>query len=72
MALHIKECSMSESDVGGSKLGNAGLYDATGKTISSGQYNAEKVEDLVRFAREQPIATAVGALILGYILGKLT
>ena len=63
---------MSESDVGGSTPGNAGLYDATGKAISSGQKNAEKVEDLVRFAREQPVATAVGALVLGYILGKLT
>ena len=61
---------MSESDVGGSKPGNAGLYDSTGKAISS--QNAEKVEDLVRFAREQPVATAVGALVLGYILGKLT
>jgi hypothetical protein len=63
---------MSESDVGGSTAGNAGLYDATGNAISSGQTNAEKVEDLVRFAREQPVATAVGALVLGYILGKLT
>jgi hypothetical protein len=62
---------MSESDVGGSKPGNAGLYDSTGKAISGGQ-NAEKVEDLVRFAREQPVATAVGALVIGYILGKLT
>jgi hypothetical protein len=71
-ALHIEECSMSESDVGGSTADNAGLYDATGKAISSGQKNAEKVEDLVRFAREQPVATAVGALVIGYILGKLT
>jgi hypothetical protein len=63
---------MSESDVGGSTPGNAGLYDATGNTINSGQKNAEKIEDLVRFAREQPVATAVGALVLGYILGKLT
>ena len=63
---------MSESDVGGSTAGNAGLYDATGNAISSGQKNAETVEDLVRFAREQPVATAVGALVLGYILGKLT
>jgi hypothetical protein len=62
---------MSESDVGGSQPGNAGLYDATGKAISSGQ-NADKVEDLVRFAREQPVATAIGALVVGYILGKLT
>ena len=63
---------MSEADVGGSKPGNAGLYDATGNTISSGQKNAEKVEDLVRIVREQPVATAIGALILGYILGKIT
>ena len=63
---------MSESDTGGSHPGNAGLYDATGKAISSRQKNDEKVEDLVLFAREQPVATAVGALVLGYILGKLT
>jgi hypothetical protein len=31
----------------------------------------QMLEPLVQFSKEQPVATAICALILGYILGKL-
>jgi hypothetical protein len=58
---------MSETGVGSSTR-NGGLYGAAGKPIQQGEQN---LEPLVSFAREQPLATALGALILGYILGKI-
>ena len=62
---------MSEIGVGASTTEEgAGLYDQTGNRISSG-HTEQNTETLVRFAKEQPLATALGALILGYFLGKL-
>jgi hypothetical protein len=60
---------MSETGVGSSTR-NGGLYDAAGKPIQQIQQGEQNLEPLVSFAREQPLATALGALILGYILGK--
>jgi hypothetical protein len=51
---------------------SGGLYDAAGQPIQRQSEHGEAgVEDLVRFAREQPVAMALGAFMLGYILGKL-
>ena len=49
----------------------AGLYDKTGNRISSGGQTEQDTEALVRFAKEQPLATALGAIILGYFIGKM-
>jgi len=61
---------VSETGVGAPTAGSGGLYDEAGNRIGSRQ-NEENLDSLIRFAREQPLATALGALILGYILGKL-
>jgi hypothetical protein len=47
------------------------LYDEAGRPIRSGQAQ-QTTEELVRFAREHPVGTALGALALGYILGKIS
>ena len=63
---------MSETGVGAStKEKGAGLYDETGNRISSGAQTEQNTEALVRFAKEQPLATALGAIILGYFIAKI-
>ena len=63
---------MSEIGMGASTTEEgAGLYDKRGNRISSGGHTEQNTEALVRFAKEQPLATALAALILGYFLGKL-
>jgi hypothetical protein len=62
---------MSETGVPeASSEGGSGLYDEAGLPLRSAQ-TGQQTEDLVRFAQEHPLATALGALALGYILGKL-
>ncbi len=49
------------------------LYNASGEVMRQGAQQAQATtDDLARFAREQPIATALAALVIGYILGKIT
>jgi hypothetical protein len=61
---------MSETSPGESTTGASGLLDEAGNRIG-GNPSRQSGEALVRFAEEQPVATALGALILGYILGKI-
>ena len=46
------------------------LYDEQCRPLRSGQ-SQQTTEELIRFAREHPVGTALGALALGYILGKM-
>lgn len=63
---------MSETSVGSSESQNSGLYDDAGRPLSKRNEQGQAAgEALVRFSREQPLMTALGALILGYILGRL-
>jgi hypothetical protein len=49
------------------------LYNASGEVMHQGAQQAQATtDDLARFAREQPLATALAALVIGYILGKIT
>jgi hypothetical protein len=41
-----------------------------GRSLQSGRPE-QPTEDLIRFVQDHPVATALGALALGYILGKL-
>jgi hypothetical protein len=67
-----RSTEMSETSVGNSESQNSGLYDDTGRPLSKGHEQGQAGgEALVRFSREQPLMTALGALILGYILGRL-
>ncbi|MBN8899917.1 MAG: hypothetical protein BGO51_10710 [Rhodospirillales bacterium 69-11] len=61
-------------DVGQEVQGAASrLYDASGRVINDVANHPEQAGDqLARFAREQPIACALLALGVGYILGKIT
>ena len=61
---------MNETGVGGSSTAPDGsLVDETGTRI--GRRRSEPgIEPLVRFSREQPLATALVALVIGYVLGK--
>jgi hypothetical protein len=63
---------MSETGVESSttRLNGGELYDATGHPIVHGR-PAQDLEALVRFSREQPIATALIALGIGYLLGRM-
>jgi hypothetical protein len=65
---------MSETGVENSGgLTSSGLYDQTGMPMrkSNGQERPAIQGDLVRFAKEQPVTTAIGALIIGYLLAKI-
>ena len=63
---------MSETGVPEASSEGAGgrLYDEAGRPLRSTQ-SGQQTEDLVRFVQEHPVATALGALALGYVLGKL-
>ena len=62
----MSETSVSES----SSPQSSTLYDEAGRPLQSGQ-SQQTTEELIRFAREHPVGTALGALALGYILGKM-
>ena len=61
---------MSETDVGASGTTEGAIYDAAGNRIAGGRTKLE-IEPLVRFAKEQPLTTAILALGIGYLLGKI-
>jgi hypothetical protein len=64
---------MSETGVGSASTDRAdhgGLFDETGNPIGGGAHERE-VDAVARFAREQPLATALVALGIGYVLGKM-
>jgi hypothetical protein len=58
------------SETGSPPVQNEGLYDESGFPIRSIQ-SEQKTEDLVQFVQKHPVTTALGALIVGYILGKI-
>ena len=61
---------MSETAPGASTTtSSGGLYDETGSPIRS--QTEQKLEPLVSFVKEQPVAAALGALVIGYVLGKI-
>lgn len=64
---------MSETDAGASSTAQDGaLYDPAGNRIGGGvRPAAESAEPLVRFAQEQPVATFVLALGVGFLIGKI-
>jgi hypothetical protein len=61
---------MSEDGTGVSGAPESGgLYDNAGNRISA---SAQKeLEPLVRFARDQPIATAIIAIGIGFLIAKI-
>jgi hypothetical protein len=61
---------MSETEVGAFGTAEDVICDPTGKRIAGGWTNSE-IEPLVRFAKEQPLTTAILALGIGYLLGKI-
>jgi len=64
---------MSETGVGSTatdRTDQSGLYDQAGNLIGGGRPQRD-LEALARFAGEQPLATALIALGIGYILGKM-
>ena len=73
---HGTDCrreGMSETGLGSSSTARPDggeLYDATGQPIIRDRPEQE-LEALVRFSREQPLATALIALGIGYLLGKM-
>ena len=64
---------MSETGMGTAstdRTDSGGLYDEMGNLISGGRPERD-VEALTRFVRDQPLATTLIALGIGYILGKM-
>ena len=61
---------MSETEVGASGTAEGVVFDSTGNPIAGGRTNRE-IEPLVRFAKEQPLTTAILALGIGYLPGKI-
>ena len=60
---------MSETAAGAPTTASSGLYDGTGRPIRS--ETERTLEPLVSFVKEQPVAAALAALVIGYILGKI-
>ena len=61
---------MSETAPGPSTTASSGgLYDETGSPIPS--QTEQTLEPLISFVKKQPAAAALGALVIGYILGKI-
>jgi ElaB/YqjD/DUF883 family membrane-anchored ribosome-binding protein len=49
------------------------LYDASGEVIQHASNQVQTTTDqVVSFVREQPVAAVLSALIVGYVLGKIT
>ena len=49
------------------------LYDASGEPLRTGLRSAEKQTDqLIDFVQAQPLTAALVALVVGYLLGKVT
>jgi hypothetical protein len=61
---------MSETGVGASGTAEGAIYDAAGNRIGGGRTNSE-IDPLVRFAKDQPLTTAILALGIGYLLAKI-
>jgi len=61
---------MSETGAVESATRGGGLLDEAGNRIA-GRQSEQVLDPLVQFAKEQPLTTALGALALGYILGKI-
>ena len=62
---------MSETGVDDSSTAQQGvLLDEAGNRIASRRAETD-LEPLVRFAREQPLKTALIAVGIGYLLGKV-
>jgi hypothetical protein len=55
-----------------SETGNASsrIIDETGRPIAS-RNTSQAVEPLVQYMHDQPVCTALMALALGYVLGKI-
>jgi hypothetical protein len=72
---------MSEAEVfgagvdsvrGGEAAGNR-LYDSNGQRFGTpAQSGQRQTEQLTAFMRDEPLASALIALIVGYLLGKIT
>jgi hypothetical protein len=66
----IAGSDMSETVSGASTTASSGgLYDETGRPLRP--ETEQKLEPLVSFVKEQPMAAALAALVIGYILGKI-
>ena len=50
-----------------SETSPSGLIDETGRRISTDH----AVEPLVQYAQEHPVCTALAALVVGFMLGKI-
>ena len=49
------------------------LYDASGEVIQHASEQTQATADqFVNFVREQPLAAVLSAVIIGYVLGKIT
>ena len=49
------------------------LYDTAGQPLrATAQAAGDQADELATFVREQPLTAALVALIIGYILGKIT
>jgi hypothetical protein len=58
---------------GGARDVQPTLYDSAGKPLRSGpQPDQSQTGQFVRFMRDEPLAAALIALIVGYFLGKIT
>jgi hypothetical protein len=62
----------TENTPGGAQGAGSGLYDTTGKPLRAAQPGQNQTEQIATFMREEPLASALIALIIGYILGKIT
>lgn len=49
-----------------------GLYSASGDPLRSGSGTSIQTDQLAEFVKQQPFTAALVALVVGYMLGKVT
>jgi hypothetical protein len=51
-------------------VSGSGILDPAGNQLNT-PHTEERVEALVQYAKDKPVTTAICALVIGYILGKI-
>ncbi len=63
--------TMAPGAAGETRSGDTRLYSASGEALRSGSASTQ-TDQLADFVKQQPFTAALVALVIGYLLGKVT